>query len=164
MEHRTGGLEKEDQTGNVSYDPLNHEKMVQTRAAKIARAAELIPPLNVDGPEQGDLLVLGWGSTFGAIAGAVERCRRKGLAVAHAHLRHLHPLPSNTGDVLKRYRKILVPEMNSGQLCQVVRAAFLVDAISLSKVQGRAFTISEIERKIERDLSYWGGGGGGGGT
>jgi 2-oxoglutarate/2-oxoacid ferredoxin oxidoreductase subunit alpha len=153
LEHRTGGLEKEDQTGNVSYDPLNHQKMVQTRAMKVARAADEIPLLSVSGPASGDLLVLSWGSTYGAVADAVARLHRKGLPVAHAHLRHLHPLPTNTGDVVKRYRQVLVPELNTGQLCQVVRAAFLVDAVSLSKVQGLAFTVREIERKIEEMLN-----------
>jgi 2-oxoglutarate ferredoxin oxidoreductase subunit alpha len=152
LEHRTGGLEKEDVTGNVSYDPLNHEKMVETRARKIALVADEISQLVVQGPPRGDLLVLGWGSTHGAIAGAVERCRRKGLQVAAAHLRHLHPLPKNVGDVLKRYRKILVPELNAGQLCQILRSAFLVDVVSLSKVQGRPFLVSEIEQKIEEML------------
>jgi 2-oxoglutarate ferredoxin oxidoreductase subunit alpha len=153
LEHRTGGLEKEDQTGNVSYDALNHEKMVQTRAKKIAMAADEIPLLSVNGPSEGDLLLLSWGSTYGAIADAVARCHRKGISVAHAHLRHLHPLPKNAGEVVKRYRQVLVPELNTGQLCQVVRAAFLIDAVSLSKVQGRPFTVEEIERKIEGMLN-----------
>jgi 2-oxoglutarate ferredoxin oxidoreductase subunit alpha len=152
LEHRTGGLEKESGTGNVSYDPLNHEAMVQTRARKIALAADDIPPLEVQGPAEGDLLVIGWGSTAGVIAAAVERCQRKGLAVAAAHLRHLHPLPRNVGDVLKRYRRVLVPELNSGQLCSVLRSTFLVDVVSLSKVQGRPFLVSEIERKIEETV------------
>src|SRR5205085_1084872 len=112
LEHRTGGLEKEDPTGDVSYDPLNHEWMVQTRARKIAAIASDIPALSVDGPDAGDLLVLGWGGTFGAIHAAVRRARRKGLAVAAAHLRYLNPMPRNTADVLRRYRKVLVPELN----------------------------------------------------
>ncbi len=123
--------------------------MVQTRAKKIANVADEIPLLTVAEAGQADLLVLGWGSTYGAIRAAVERCRRKGLAVASSHLRHLHPLPKNTGELLRRYRKVLVPELNAGQLCQVLRANFLVDAVSLSKIQGRAFLVSEIERKIE---------------
>jgi 2-oxoglutarate ferredoxin oxidoreductase subunit alpha len=153
LEHRTGGLEKEDGTGNVSYDPLNHETMVQHRARKIARAADEIPPLEVRGPAQGELLVLGWGSTHGAIATAVERCQQKGLSVAGAHLRHLNPMPKNVGEVLKRYRKILVPELNTGQLYEVLRSVFLVDAVRLSKVQGQPFRVNEIERKIEELLS-----------
>ncbi len=148
LEHRTGGQEKEDRTGNVSYDPLNHERMVQARATKIAGAAEVIPLLSVEGPAQGNLLVLGWGSTYGAIAAAAERCRSKGLQVANAHLRHLSPMPRNLGEVLNRYRKVLVPELNSGQLAQVLRAAHRVEIISLTKLQGRPFLVSEIETKI----------------
>ena len=149
LEHRTGGLEKEDRTGNVSYDPDNHERMVQLRAQKIARAAETIPPLLVDGPAEGDVLVLGWGSTFGTITSAAERCRRKGAKVANAHLRHLLPMPQNLGEVLKRYRKILVPELNGGQLAQVLRSSHPVEIISLTKIQGRPLSVSEIESKID---------------
>jgi 2-oxoglutarate ferredoxin oxidoreductase subunit alpha len=152
LEHRTGGLEKENLTGNVSYDPLNHEAMVQTRAKKIARVADEIPPLVVQGPAHGDLLVLGWGSTCGVITAAVERCQRKGLPVASAHLRHLNPLPKNVGEVLKRYRNILVPELNAGQLCKILRSEYLVDVLSLSKIQGTPFLVQEIERKIEEML------------
>jgi 2-oxoglutarate/2-oxoacid ferredoxin oxidoreductase subunit alpha len=146
-------LEKENLTGNVSFDPLNHEWMVQTRAKKIANVAAEIPPLSVQEESPAELLVLGWGSTYSAIQAAVQRCRRKGLSVVSAHLRHLHPLPKNTGEVLRRYRRVLVPELNSGQLCQVLRAAYLVDAVSLSKIQGRPFLVSEIERKIEEMLA-----------
>jgi 2-oxoglutarate/2-oxoacid ferredoxin oxidoreductase subunit alpha len=149
LEHRTSGLEKEDRTGTVSYDPINHEKMCAARARKIALAADDIPPLSVQGPTKGDLLVLGWGSTYGAISAAVERCQNKGLSVAAAHLRHLHPLPKNVGSVLKSYNRVLVPELNAGQLCQVLRSTFLVDAISLSKLQGQPFLVSEIEHKVE---------------
>jgi len=152
LEHRTGGLEKDELTGNVSYDPVNHEKMVRLRAAKVAGAAVDIPDLTVDGPEAGDLLVVGWGSTFGAIATAVERVRRRGGKVARAHLRALHPLPRNTGDVLKRYRRVLVPELNEGQLQLLLRAACLVDSVGLHKVQGRPFLAGEIEAKIDELL------------
>jgi 2-oxoglutarate ferredoxin oxidoreductase subunit alpha len=148
LEHRIGGLEKADVTGDVSYDPLNHERMVQMRAQKVANIAGEIPPLEVSGPAEGDLLVLGWGSTFGAIRTAVQRAQRKGLAVAHAHLRYLNPMPGNTGDVVKRYRRVLVPELNRGQLRLLLRAEFLVDALGLNKVQGRPFLVSEIEEKI----------------
>jgi len=151
LEHRTGGQEKEELTGNVSFDPLNHERMVRMRAAKIAGAE--IPALAVEGPSTGDLLVLGWGSTFGAINAAAERCRRRGLKVANAHLRHLAPMPGNLGDVLKRYRRILVPELNSGQLEQVLRSKFPAEIVGLSKVQGRPFLVSEIEKKIEEVLA-----------
>ena len=152
LEHRLGGLEKEERTGNVTYDPLNHEKMVRLRIEKTARVAETIPALTVDGPPQGDVLVLGWGSTCGAIRTAAECCRRKDLQVANAHLRYLNPLPANVGAVLARYRKILLPELNAGQLAQVLRAAFPADIVSLSKVQGRPFLVSEIESKIQEML------------
>ena len=149
LEYRTGGLEKEDQTGNVSYDPLNHEWMVHTRARKIANITADIPPLAVDGPERGNLLVLGWGGTFAAIHAAVRRSRQKGLPVAAAHLRYINPLPANTGDVLRCYKKVLVPELNTGQLRLLLRATNQIDAIGLNKVQGRPFMVEEIERKIE---------------
>ena len=153
LEHRTGGQEKEDRTGNVSYDPVNHERMVQMRSRKIAGAAQEMPSLSVDGPAQGELLVLGWGSTHGSVAAAAEGCRRAGLKVANAHLRHLLPMPKNTGDVLKRYRRILVPELNSGQLAQVLRSMFQVEVVSLCKVQGRPFLASEIKSAIEQIVS-----------
>jgi 2-oxoglutarate ferredoxin oxidoreductase subunit alpha len=148
LEHRIGGLEKEDVTGNVSYDPVNHEHMVRTRAQKIANIAQEIPELAVNGPESGDVLVIGWGGTYGAITSAVDRCRADGLKVASAHLRYLNPMPRNTGEVLKRYKKVLVPELNRGQLRLLLRATYLVDAVGLNKVQGRPFLVSEIEEKI----------------
>jgi 2-oxoglutarate ferredoxin oxidoreductase subunit alpha len=153
-EHRVGGLEKEDGTGAVSYDPLNHEKMVRLRADKVAGIAADIPELTADGPETGDLLVVGWGGTFGAIAAAVQRARRRGAAVAHAHLRHLNPLPRNTGDLLKRYRRVLVPELNHGQLLLLLRSRFAVEAVGLHKVQGRPFLASEIEEAICRLVGH----------
>ncbi len=149
LEHRLGGIEKEQTTGNVSYDPQNHEAMVHCRAQKIAKIADDIPLLEVTGPEEGDLLVIGWGGTYGSITTAVQRARHRGLSVAQAHLRYLNPMPRNTEAVLKRYKKVLVPELNAGQLAQLLRAAFLVDAVSLSKVQGRPFQVSEIEAKID---------------
>jgi 2-oxoglutarate ferredoxin oxidoreductase subunit alpha len=152
LEHRIGGIEKEDVTGNVNYDPHNHEHMVRTRAKKVENIADAIPELTADGPETGDLLLIGWGGTYGSIATAVQRAHRKGLKVAHAHLRYLNPMPRNTGAVLKRYKKVLVPELNSGQLLLLLRAKFLVDAIGLNKVQGRPFLVSEIEAKIEEML------------
>ncbi len=152
LEHRIGGLEKEDITGNVSYDPSNHEHMVRTRAKKVANIANEIPELSVMGPSEGDLLVLGWGGTYGSIVTACQRAQRKGWKVAQAHLRYLNPMPRNTGEVLKRYRKVLIPELNGGQLRTLIRATYLVDAVGLNKVQGKPFLVSEIEAKIEELL------------
>jgi 2-oxoglutarate ferredoxin oxidoreductase subunit alpha len=152
LEHRIGGLEKEDGTGNVSYDPANHEHMIKTRAQKVANIANDIPELKVDGPAEGDLLVLGWGGTYGALATAVARAQRKGLKVSHAHFRYLNPMPRNTGDVLKRFKKVLIPELNNGQLSLLIRARYLIDAVGLNKIQGRPFLVSEIEQKIEQLL------------
>ena len=152
LEHRIGGLEKEDVTGNVSYDPANHQHMVRTRAHKIANIAKDIPELTVMGPSEGDVLVLGWGGTYGSIVTACQRAQRKGQKVAQAHLRYLNPMPRNTGDVLKRYRKVLIPELNGGQLRMLIRSTHLVDAVGLNKVQGKPFLVSEIEEKIEELL------------
>ncbi len=152
LEHRIGGLEKEDITGNVSYDPANHEHMVHTRAQKIANIAKEIPELSVMGPSEGDLLVLGWGGTYGSIVTACQRAQRKGWKVAQAHLRYLNPMPRNTGEVLKRYRKVLIPELNGGQLRMLIRSTYLVDAVGLNKVQGKPFLVSEIEARIEELL------------
>jgi 2-oxoglutarate ferredoxin oxidoreductase subunit alpha len=153
LEHRVGGLEKEDGTGNVSYDPLNHEHMIHQRAEKVARIAHEIPPVEVVGdPGGGDLLVLGWGSTAGAITGAVNTARREGLSVSRAHLRHLNPFPNDLGEVLARFDKVLVPEMNLGQLALLLRARYLKDVISYSKVQGKPFFRHEIVAKIKEVL------------
>jgi 2-oxoglutarate ferredoxin oxidoreductase subunit alpha len=148
LEHRIGGLEKEDGTGNVSYDPENHERMTRLRAEKVARVAREIGELAVEGPEEGELLVLGWGSTEGAIKGACRLLQDRGVAVSRAHLRWLNPMPSNLGDVLSRFEKVLVPELNLGQLSMLLRARFLKDVVSYGKVQGRPFFRSEIEAKI----------------
>jgi 2-oxoglutarate ferredoxin oxidoreductase subunit alpha len=153
LEHRIGGLEKDPDTGHVSYDPLHHEAMVKLRARKIAAVADDIPGLTADGPATGDVLVLGWGSTAGAIQAAVERMRRRGRSVAAATLRYLAPLPQNTADVLKRYKRVLLPELNSGQLARELRATFGIEITSLCKLQGRPFAVGEIERKIEELLS-----------
>ena len=149
LEHRIGGLEKADGTGNVSYDPDNHDLMVRLRAQKVAGIAADIPPLEVDDPD-GDAttLVLGWGSTFGPIGAAVRRVRRDGNKVARAHLHYLNPFPRNTGEVLRRYEKVLIPEMNLGQLLKLVRAEFLVDAVGYNKVRGRPFSSSELAEAI----------------
>ncbi len=152
LQHRIGGLEKQNVTGNVCYDPHNHELMVKLRAQKIAGIAKDVPPLKVEGPAQGDLLVLGWGSTYGANISAVERVQATGAKVACAHLRYLNPLPSNVRDVLQSYKKVLIPELNLGQLRLMIRSEFLVDAIGYNKVQGKPFRISEVERKIEEVL------------
>ncbi|HEV2362288.1 MAG TPA: 2-oxoacid:acceptor oxidoreductase subunit alpha [Acidimicrobiales bacterium] len=156
LEHRVGGLEKADKTGNVSYDPVNHEKMIHLRAAKIAGIAKDIPALEVDDPETGgdkaELLVLGWGSTYGPITAAVRRVRARGHGVAQAHLTHMNPFPANLGEVVRSYGKVLIPEGNMGQLWRLVRGDFLVDAELLSKVQGVPFSVREVERAIVRLL------------
>jgi 2-oxoglutarate ferredoxin oxidoreductase subunit alpha len=153
LRHRVGGLEKEDVTGNISYDAINHERMTQLRAAKVAKIAEDIPPLEVDDPDgDAEVLVLGWGSTFGAITAGIRRVRAKGKKAAAAHLMHLNPLPANTEEVLRRYRKVLIPEMNLGQLWRIIRADYLVDADLFSKVQGQPIHASEIEHEIEARL------------
>jgi 2-oxoglutarate ferredoxin oxidoreductase subunit alpha len=148
LEHRIGGIEKQDVTGNVNYEPANHEHMVRTRAQKIANIAAEIPELAVSGPVEGDLLVCGWGGTYGTIATAVEQVQKQGYKVAQAHFRYLNPLPRNTAAVLKRYKKVLVPELNAGQLRMLLRSQFLVDAKGLNKIQGRPFLISEIVAEI----------------
>ena len=153
MEHRIGGLGKQDVTGNVSYAPEDHERIVRVRADKIRGIADFIPELEVTGPEQGDLLVLGWGGTYGAIRAAVEQVRDEGLDVAYAHLRHLNPFPRNLGNVLGRYKQVLVPELNLGQLAMLVQAHFPVRVIKLNKVQGAPFQIREVANKIRQVLS-----------
>ncbi|MCH7591434.1 MAG: 2-oxoacid:acceptor oxidoreductase subunit alpha [Planctomycetes bacterium] len=153
LEHRIGGIEKEDGTGNVCYDPLNHEHMVRTRRQKIDNIAETIPDLEVQGSDSGDILILGWGSTYGAITAATERLQEKGLRVSSAHLRYLDPMPRNTGKVLKKFGRVLIPEMNTGQLLRNIRATYLVDAVGLNKVQGKPFMVQEIVTKIEELLS-----------
>jgi 2-oxoglutarate/2-oxoacid ferredoxin oxidoreductase subunit alpha len=148
LEHRIGGLEKQDVTGNINYEPLNHEKMVRLRAAKVEAIAQDIPDIVPAGDPDGDLLIVAWGSTHGSITAAVNSQRELGYRIGHAHLRHLNPFPRNLGDVLKRYEKVLVPELNMGQLLWLLRAKFLVDAIGLNKIQGRPFKQSELEQKI----------------
>ncbi|HEY2812797.1 MAG TPA: 2-oxoacid:acceptor oxidoreductase subunit alpha [Acidimicrobiales bacterium] len=149
LTHRIGGIEKEDGSGNISYDPENHEFMVKLRAAKVAGIADDIPELELEGDAEGaELLLVGWGSTWGAIDGGMNRVRARGHKIAHAHLRHLHPFPRNLEEVLKRHPKVLVPEMNLGQLSRLLRAEFLVDARSVTKVQGAPFTAGELEHAI----------------
>ena len=152
LEHRIGGLEKQDPTGNINYEPLNHENMVRVRAAKVAAVAQDIPNVLPGGDPEGDLLIVAWGSTSGSITAALKAQRAKGRKIGHLHLRHLNPLPSNLGDVLKRYKRVLVPELNMGQLLWVLRAKYLVDAVGLNKIQGRPFKQAELEQKIEEML------------
>lgn len=152
LEHRIGGLEKEDDTGNVSYLPANHGRMTRLRAEKVARIAQDIPPAEVNGPERGRLLVVGWGGTHGAITEAVEDAREDGLDVTSLHLRHLNPFPSNLGAVLSNFERVLVAELNSGQLCSLLRAQYLVPAESLGKIEGQPFRIEEIRARIDAIL------------
>lgn len=152
LEHRIGGLEKQDGTGNVNYEPLNHEHMVRLRARKVELVAQDVPDVVPAGDPDGDLLLVGWGSTAGAITAALRAQRAKGRRIGHVHLRHLNPLPRNLGDVLARYRRVVVPEMNMGQLVWVLRAKYLVDAKGFNKIQGKPFKQAEIEAKIEEVL------------
>lgn len=153
LEHRVGGLEKRDGTGNVEYDPENHEHMTRVRAQKVANIADDIPLQSVTGPENGDLLVLSWGGTYGACVTATERCRGEGLSVAHAHLRYLNPLPKNLGELLGQYKNVLIPELNSGQLQFIIRATYTIDSIGLNKIQGKPFAVAELIEKIKEVLS-----------
>ena len=152
LEHRIGGLEKQDVTGNVNYEPLNHENMVRIRAAKIGAITQDVPNVMPNGDPEGDLLIVSWGSTCGSITQSVKAQREKGRRIGHLHLRYLNPLPGNVGDILKRYRKVLVPELNMGQLLWVLRAKYLVNAIGLNKIQGRPFKQAELDQKIEEVL------------
>lgn len=152
LEHRIGGLEKQDITGNVSYDPANHQRMVHLRAKKIASIALDVPEQTVMGPDSGDLLVVGWGGTMGAIRSAVERVQKQGYKVAACHLRYMNPFPRNLGQVLSRYKKVLVPELNMGQLRAILRANYLVDAMGYNKIMGKPFLVSELELKIKEVL------------
>jgi 2-oxoglutarate/2-oxoacid ferredoxin oxidoreductase subunit alpha len=152
LEHRIGGLEKADVTGNVSYDPENHHRMQMLRQQKVAGIAAEIPPLVPYGPERGDLLILGWGSTYGAIRTATDRLQAEGWSVAHAHVRHLNPLPSNIGELMSRYRRVLVPEVNLGQLSLLLRARFLIDIVGYNKERGKPFRIIEIKQAAEELL------------
>jgi 2-oxoglutarate ferredoxin oxidoreductase subunit alpha len=149
LEHRIGGLEKQHVTGNVSYNPDNHDFMVRLRAEKIARMADFIPEVEIFGKPEGEVLVVGWGSTYGAITSAVEGMQEQGTSVSSVHLRYLNPLPKNLGAVLSRFKKVLVPELNLGQLLMILRSRYLVDAIGFNKVRGLPFKISELREKIE---------------
>jgi 2-oxoglutarate/2-oxoacid ferredoxin oxidoreductase subunit alpha len=148
MEHRLGGLEKQDGSGNVSYDPLNHEKMTMLREQKVARIADDIPDVEVGSDEDASVVVLAWGSSYGPVLSGIRRVQARGKKVAHVHLRHMHPFPKNLGDVLRRYETILIPEMNRGHLWRLIRSEFLLDPIRYSKMQGQPFKASEIEAKL----------------
>ena len=152
LEHRIGGLEKQDVTGNVNYEPLNHENMVRIRAAKIEAITQDVPNVMPSGDPEGDLLIVSWGSTYGSITQSVKAQREKGRKIGHLHLRYLNPLPANVGDILKRYKNVLVPELNMGQLLWLLRAKYLVNAKGLNKIQGRPFKQSELDQKIEEVL------------
>jgi len=153
LTHRLGGLEKEDITGNVSYDAGNHQHMTDVRANKIANIAKEIGDVEVDGPETADLLVLSWGGTYGSCKTAVDTCREAGMSVAHAHLRWLYPFAPNLGEVLKRYKQVLIPELNMGQLSVLIRSKFLVDTIAMNKVEGKPFYVAELVGKIRSILN-----------
>jgi 2-oxoglutarate ferredoxin oxidoreductase subunit alpha len=152
LEHRIGGLEKKDVTGEICYTPENHQRMVDLRAAKVAGIAEDIPRVEVVGDPGGELLVLSWGSTYGSVASAVETCRNQGRSVSLAHLHYLEPFQRNLGEVLRRFKRILIPEMNLGQLATKIRAEFLLDPVTLNKVQGQPFKIADVQHKIEQVL------------
>jgi 2-oxoglutarate ferredoxin oxidoreductase subunit alpha len=151
--HRVGGLEKQDGTGNVSYDAANHEKMTHIRAEKVANVAKIIPPQKVMGPESGELLVLSWGGTYGACHTAVQKALDAGRSVAHCHLRHMNPFPANLGQILGSYDSVLIPELNLGQLRTLIRAKYLVDAIGFNKVQGKPFSVGELLEQIQQMTS-----------
>jgi 2-oxoglutarate ferredoxin oxidoreductase subunit alpha len=146
--HRVGGLEKQDGTGNVSYDPANHQHMTDTRAAKVAKIAERIPAQDVFGAPSGDVLVVSWGGTYGACLTAVARCRDAGHDVSHAHIRYMNPLPANIGELLRSFRTVIVPELNTGQLRMLLRAEYLVDCIGINKIQGKPFSVTELVDEI----------------
>ncbi len=152
LEHRIGGLEKQHITGNVNYEAENHDKMVHLRAEKIERIANDIPLATVEGNPEGDLLVVGWGGTYGAIKTAVVRQREQGHSVSHLHLRYLNPMPKNVGEILHKFKRILVPEINLGQLVKILRSKYLVPAVGFNKVRGLPFKSVEIEREIEEIL------------
>jgi 2-oxoglutarate ferredoxin oxidoreductase subunit alpha len=152
LEHRIGGLEKQDVTGNISYDAENHDHMVRMRAEKVRRVAQEIPPTSINGPATGDLLVVGWGGTYGAITAAVERAQTDGKSVASIHLRYLNPLPPDLGHILREYRKVLVPEINLGQLVRILRAEYLVDAVGFNRVRGLPLASDEIYETIQQLL------------
>ena len=157
LEHRIGGIEKENITGNISYDPANHQLMVKLRQEKIDKIADYIPLQEIDnGPESGKILVLGWGSTFGAIKSAINVLVDEGHAVSHAHLRYLRPLPKNLGDIIKKFDKVLIPEINNGQLIKIIRDQYMVDAIGYNKIMGIPITSTEMIEEVRELLRTMG--------
>jgi 2-oxoglutarate ferredoxin oxidoreductase subunit alpha len=154
LEHRIGGLEKQHITGNISYDPANHEFMVKLRQEKVDKVADFIPAQTIDnGPETGDVLILGWGGTYGALKTATAKLIEEGHSVAHAHLRYLNPFPKNLGALLKKYKKVVVPELNNGQLVKIIRDKYFVDAIPFNKIQGQPFMAHEVIQQIKNILA-----------
>ncbi|MCC6907698.1 MAG: 2-oxoacid:acceptor oxidoreductase subunit alpha [Phycisphaerales bacterium] len=149
LEHRVGGLEKAENTGNVSYDPRNHQRMVDLRQAKVEKVAQDIPPTEIQGESSGDALIIGWGGTYGALHAATERLLKHKQKVGTVHLRHINPLPPDLGDIISRFKHIIVPELNKGQLIRIIRDHFLVDAVGINKVQGKPFLVSELVAEIE---------------
>jgi 2-oxoglutarate ferredoxin oxidoreductase subunit alpha len=147
--HRLGGIEKAQGTGNVSYDPENHQDMTKIRFDKVEKIADFIPPLETRGDDSGDVLVLGWGGTYGSLITAVDRAREQGKSVSGIHLRHLNPFPKNLGEILSRFKKVLIPELNAGQLLGIIRGKFLVDAKGLNKIQGKPFLVEEVQEAID---------------
>ena len=155
LEHRIGGIERDYSSGNISYDPANHQRMTEVRAGKIAGIAKDIPAQEVDqGAKKGKLALVGWGSSYGPISRAVGLARERGASVAHIHIRHICPLPANLGKLLAGYEKVLVPEMNTGQLVTLLRSEFLIDAEGLNKISGKPFKVSEIEAAINAKLKH----------
>jgi 2-oxoglutarate ferredoxin oxidoreductase subunit alpha len=154
LEHRIGGLEKQDVTGNISYDPDNHQLMVKIRQAKVDKIADYIPEQKLDsGPDKGKILVLGWGSTYGAIKSACAELQAKGHAISHAHLRYVRPFPKNLGDIIKNFDTVLIPEINNGQLIKIIRDVYFVDAKGYNKIMGVPITKTELVMKLEEMLA-----------
>jgi 2-oxoglutarate ferredoxin oxidoreductase subunit alpha len=152
LEHRVGGLEKQNITGNVNYEPENHQLMIKIRQEKVDKIAEYIPEQKLDGPEKGKVLVLGWGSTYGAIKSAVTELQAQGHAVSHAHIRYIRPFPKNLGDMIKNFEHILIPEINNGQLIRIIRDVYFVDAKGYNKMMGVPITKSEMLDVIRKML------------
>ncbi|HVW00427.1 MAG TPA: 2-oxoacid:acceptor oxidoreductase subunit alpha, partial [Planctomycetaceae bacterium] len=152
LEHRIGGIEKADVTGNIDYSPPNHQHMTNTRAKKVANVAQSIPLQEVEGPESGDLLVISWGGTYGAVRTAVRRCIGQGKSVAHTHLKYMNPFPRNLEEIIRKYDRVLIPELNTGHLRMIIRSNFLVDAVGFNKVQGKPFLVNELVDKIDQVL------------